>query len=31
VRAEVELFPEVETLLAFMTGPSKRGVTRDTV
>jgi len=31
VRAEVEPFPEVETLLAFMTAPSKRGVTRDTV
>lgn len=31
VRSEVELVPEVETLLAFMTAPSKRGVTRETV
>lgn len=31
VREEVGSFPEVEVLLAFMTEPSKRGVTRDTV
>ncbi len=31
VRAEIEPVPEVETLLTFMTAPSKRGVTREAV